>query len=145
VPPARDRPPFTAVERAALVGWLEEHASTRFVKVAPEYGASALWVGDGSMFRTMSARNDLPISDELAKEIDEWDVVFDDTYNRAEPQSSGFPTRRPRTSSSRRAPGSPADSPRSSAAMRYDRGRQSLDRHATYVVAAFVAGTARCE
>jgi integrase/recombinase XerD len=27
--------------------------------------------------------------------------------------------------------------------MRYDRGRQSLDRHATYVVAAFVAGAAR--
>jgi site-specific recombinase XerD len=28
-------------------------------------------------------------------------------------------------------------------AMRYDRARQSLDRHATYVVAAFVAGAAR--
>jgi hypothetical protein len=27
--------------------------------------------------------------------------------------------------------------------MRYDRARQSLDRHATYVVAAFVAGAAR--
>jgi integrase/recombinase XerD len=27
--------------------------------------------------------------------------------------------------------------------MRYDRGRQSLDRHATYVVAAFLAGVAR--
>jgi hypothetical protein len=27
--------------------------------------------------------------------------------------------------------------------MRYDRGRQSLDCHATYVVAAFLAGTAR--
>jgi integrase/recombinase XerD len=27
--------------------------------------------------------------------------------------------------------------------MRYDRGRQSLDRHSTYVVAAFVAGAAR--
>jgi integrase/recombinase XerD len=27
--------------------------------------------------------------------------------------------------------------------MRYDRGRQSLDRHATYVVAAFIAGAAR--
>jgi integrase/recombinase XerD len=27
--------------------------------------------------------------------------------------------------------------------MRYDRGRQSLDRHATYVVAVFVAGAAR--
>ena len=27
--------------------------------------------------------------------------------------------------------------------MRYDRGRQSLDRHATYIVAAFVAGAAR--
>jgi integrase len=27
--------------------------------------------------------------------------------------------------------------------MRYDRGRQSLDRHATYVVAAFLAGAAR--
>ena len=27
--------------------------------------------------------------------------------------------------------------------MRYDRGRQSLDRHATYIVAAFVAGTSR--
>jgi hypothetical protein len=26
--------------------------------------------------------------------------------------------------------------------MRYDRGRQSLDRHATYIVAAFVAGAA---
>jgi hypothetical protein len=29
------------------------------------------------------------------------------------------------------------------ATMRYDRARQSLDRHATYVVAAFVAGAAR--
>jgi hypothetical protein len=27
--------------------------------------------------------------------------------------------------------------------MRYDRGRQSLDRHATCVVADFVAGAAR--
>jgi integrase/recombinase XerD len=27
--------------------------------------------------------------------------------------------------------------------MRYDRGRRSLDRHATYVVAAFIAGAAR--
>ncbi len=27
--------------------------------------------------------------------------------------------------------------------MRYDRARQSLDRHATYVVAAFLAGAAR--
>ena len=27
--------------------------------------------------------------------------------------------------------------------MRYDRARRSLDRHATYVVAAFVAGAAR--
>jgi hypothetical protein len=27
--------------------------------------------------------------------------------------------------------------------MRYDRGRVSLDRHATYVVATFVAGAAR--
>jgi integrase len=27
--------------------------------------------------------------------------------------------------------------------MRYDRGRQDLDRHATYIVAAFVAGAAR--
>jgi site-specific recombinase XerD len=27
--------------------------------------------------------------------------------------------------------------------MRYDRGRVSLDRHATYVVAAYVAGAAR--
>jgi len=27
--------------------------------------------------------------------------------------------------------------------MRYDRGRVSLDRHATYIVAAFVAGAAR--
>jgi integrase/recombinase XerD len=27
--------------------------------------------------------------------------------------------------------------------MRYDRGRQSLDRHATYVVATFVAGASR--
>jgi integrase/recombinase XerD len=27
--------------------------------------------------------------------------------------------------------------------VRYDRGRQSLDRHATYVVAAFIAGAAR--
>ena len=27
--------------------------------------------------------------------------------------------------------------------MRYDRGRQSLDRHATYIVAAFVAGASR--
>ncbi len=27
--------------------------------------------------------------------------------------------------------------------MRYDRGRVSLDRHATYVVAAFLAGAAR--
>jgi hypothetical protein len=28
--------------------------------------------------------------------------------------------------------------------MRYDRARVSLDRHATYIVAAFVAGAARC-
>jgi site-specific recombinase XerD len=27
--------------------------------------------------------------------------------------------------------------------IRYDRGRASLDRHATYIVAAFVAGAAR--
>jgi hypothetical protein len=27
--------------------------------------------------------------------------------------------------------------------MRYDRGHQSLDRHATYIVAAFVAGASR--
>ena len=27
--------------------------------------------------------------------------------------------------------------------MRYDRARVSLDRHATYIVAAFVAGAAR--
>jgi len=27
--------------------------------------------------------------------------------------------------------------------MRYDRGRGSLDRHATYIVAAFIAGAAR--
>lgn len=27
--------------------------------------------------------------------------------------------------------------------MRYDRARVSLDRHATYIVAAFLAGTAR--
>ena len=27
--------------------------------------------------------------------------------------------------------------------MRYDRARQSLDRHATYIVAAFVAGASR--
>jgi integrase len=27
--------------------------------------------------------------------------------------------------------------------MRYDRGRQSLDRHATYIVATFVAGASR--
>ena len=29
--------------------------------------------------------------------------------------------------------------------MRYDRGRQSLDRHATYIVATFVAGAARLD
>jgi uncharacterized protein with HEPN domain len=29
--------------------------------------------------------------------------------------------------------------------MRYDRGRQSLDRHATYIVAAFVAGASRTD
>jgi integrase/recombinase XerD len=28
-------------------------------------------------------------------------------------------------------------------AMRYDLGRQSLDRHATYIVATFAAGAAR--
>ena len=28
-------------------------------------------------------------------------------------------------------------------AMRYDRARQSLDRHATYIVAAFVGGASR--
>ena len=28
-------------------------------------------------------------------------------------------------------------------AMRYDRARTSLDRHATYIVAAFIAGAAR--
>jgi len=27
--------------------------------------------------------------------------------------------------------------------MRYDRARDSLDRHATYIVAAYVAGAAR--
>ena len=27
--------------------------------------------------------------------------------------------------------------------MRYDRGRESLDRHATYIVATFVAGASR--
>jgi hypothetical protein len=27
--------------------------------------------------------------------------------------------------------------------IRYDRGRQSLDRHATYIVATFVAGASR--
>lgn len=27
--------------------------------------------------------------------------------------------------------------------MRYDRGRQSLDRHATYIVATFIAGAGR--
>jgi hypothetical protein len=27
--------------------------------------------------------------------------------------------------------------------MRYDRARESLDRHATYIVAAFLAGAAR--
>jgi integrase/recombinase XerD len=27
--------------------------------------------------------------------------------------------------------------------MRYDRGRQSLDRHATYIVATFIAGATR--
>jgi len=27
--------------------------------------------------------------------------------------------------------------------MRYDRARSSLDRHATYIVAAYVAGAAR--
>ena len=27
--------------------------------------------------------------------------------------------------------------------MRYDRGRQSLDRHATYIIATFVAGASR--
>jgi len=27
--------------------------------------------------------------------------------------------------------------------MRYDRGRVSLDRHATYIVAAYLAGAAR--
>jgi site-specific recombinase XerD len=27
--------------------------------------------------------------------------------------------------------------------MRYDRGRQSLDRHATYIVATFIVGAAR--
>ncbi len=27
--------------------------------------------------------------------------------------------------------------------MRYDRARQSLDRHATYIVATFVAGASR--
>jgi len=27
--------------------------------------------------------------------------------------------------------------------MRYDRGRASLDRHATYIVAAYLAGAAR--
>jgi hypothetical protein len=27
--------------------------------------------------------------------------------------------------------------------MRYDRARTSLDRHATYIVAAFIAGAAR--
>jgi hypothetical protein len=27
--------------------------------------------------------------------------------------------------------------------MRYDRARKSLDRHATYIVAAFVAGASR--
>ena len=27
--------------------------------------------------------------------------------------------------------------------MRYDRGRQSLDRHATYIVATFLAGASR--
>ena len=29
------------------------------------------------------------------------------------------------------------------ATMRYDRGRQSLDRHATYIVATFVASASR--
>jgi integrase/recombinase XerD len=28
--------------------------------------------------------------------------------------------------------------------MRYDRARVSLDRHATYIVATFLAGTSRC-
>jgi integrase/recombinase XerD len=27
--------------------------------------------------------------------------------------------------------------------MRYDRGRQALDRHATYIVATFIAGASR--
>jgi integrase/recombinase XerD len=29
--------------------------------------------------------------------------------------------------------------------MRYDRARQSLDRHATYIVATFVAGASRAD
>ena len=32
---------------------------------------------------------------------------------------------------------------RSRTTMRYDRGRRSLDRHATYIVATFVAGASR--
>jgi integrase/recombinase XerD len=38
-------------------------------------------------------------------------------------------------------PSHPRPDPRTT--MRYDRARTGLDRHATYVVAAFIAGAAR--
>jgi hypothetical protein len=41
----------------------------------------------------------------------------------------------------KRVPGTENADPRTT--MRYDRARVSLDRHATYVVAAFLAGAAR--
>jgi hypothetical protein len=61
---------------------------TRSIRVIAEYECFPLWLDDGD---NLDPR-ELPISDTLAAELDEWRAAYDETFDREDPRSSEFPT-----------------------------------------------------
>ena len=57
--------------------------------LAPEYECHPLWIRDERGTRNVAPR-ELPISDELAREIDRWAQAYESTYEKSDPALSGF-------------------------------------------------------
>lgn len=55
----------------------------------PEYECYPLWKFNDGIYDNISP-SDLPLSDELIEDIDKWDDLFQSTYNKLDPVTSGF-------------------------------------------------------
>jgi hypothetical protein len=60
-----------------------------FLKLMAEYGGTVLWHFDSSAVGPVDP-DELPLSDDLKKQLDDWAKTYDRTLNASSPSDSGF-------------------------------------------------------